>query len=204
MDRALRGYDHAPASCPIKFNDEEAELLQRAHAASGVAGLSSHIKQVYFDALKLNVGVLAGDPRRPRPHRRSAWSGCATSDAGKTGRRHACWASLCGLYVMVRKSVGESIRAQADQVLDVSAIETLPEGPLMFVNHRTPDNTLRSWLALGVFAADHCRLDRRMWRCTTGCPHPCSRSGLWYAAKETPFMPALWIGPAVGLRPGHR
>ncbi|MGJ7511505.1 hypothetical protein [Variovorax sp. GT1P44] len=42
----------------IKFNDEESEVLARAHAASGVAGVSSHIKQVYFDALKLNVGVL--------------------------------------------------------------------------------------------------------------------------------------------------
>ena len=42
----------------IKFKDEEAQVLARALAASGVAGLSSHIKQVYFDALTLNVGVL--------------------------------------------------------------------------------------------------------------------------------------------------
>ncbi|MGJ7511506.1 hypothetical protein [Variovorax sp. GT1P44] len=36
---------------------------------------------------------------------------------------------LCGLYVMVRKSVGDSIRAQADQALDVGAIERYLKGP---------------------------------------------------------------------------
>ena len=35
---------------------------------------------------------------------------------------------VCGLYVMVRKSVGESIRAQADQALDVGAIESYLKG----------------------------------------------------------------------------
>jgi hypothetical protein len=35
---------------------------------------------------------------------------------------------LCGLYVMVRKSVGDSIRAQADQALDIAAIEGYLKG----------------------------------------------------------------------------
>jgi hypothetical protein len=35
---------------------------------------------------------------------------------------------VCGLYVMVRRSVGESIRAQADQALDVAAIEAFLRG----------------------------------------------------------------------------
>ena len=47
-----------PSIVSVKFNDEEAEPLRRAQAASGVPGLSAHIKQVYFVALKLNVGAL--------------------------------------------------------------------------------------------------------------------------------------------------
>ena len=115
-----------PSIVSIKFSDEEAELLQRAHAASGVAGLSSHIKQVYFDALKLNVGVLQeirGDLERIG----ACVEPLRGSDAGKPDT-DMLLAIACGLYVMVRKSVGESIRAQADQVLDVSAIERYLKG----------------------------------------------------------------------------
>ena len=110
----------------IKFNDEEAEVLARAHAASGLAGVSSHIKQVYFDALKLNVGVLQeirGDLDRID-------SGIERLRGADDGRAdpEMLLSILCGLYVMVRKSVGESIRAQADQALDVGAIESYLKG----------------------------------------------------------------------------
>lgn len=110
----------------VKFNEEESELLQRAHAASGVAGLSSHIKQVYFDALKLNVGVLQdirGDLDR-------IGSGIARLQESErsSGDPEMLLSILCGLYVMVRKSVGESIRAQADTALDVKAIEGYLKG----------------------------------------------------------------------------
>lgn len=110
----------------IKFNDEEAEVLARAHAASGLAGVSSHIKQVYFDALKLNVGVLQeirGDLDR-------IGSGIERLRGADDGRAdpEMLLSILCGLYVMVRKSVGESIRAQADQALDVGAIESYLKG----------------------------------------------------------------------------
>ena len=110
----------------IKFNDEEAEVLLRAHAASGVAGLSSHIKQVYFDALKLNVGVL----QDIRGDLDGIWRDLERlrgSDDGR-GDSDMLLSILCGLYVMVRKSVGESIRAQADLALDVSAIEGYLKG----------------------------------------------------------------------------
>ena len=110
----------------IKFNDEEAQVLARAHAASGVAGLSSHIKQVYFDALKLNVGVLQeirGDLDRIGSNiERLRGSGDGRTDP------EMLLSILCGLYVMVRKSVGDSIRAQADQALDVGAIERYLKG----------------------------------------------------------------------------
>jgi hypothetical protein len=116
----------------IKFNDEETEVLSRAHAASGVVGLSSHIKQVYFDAVRLQVDVLQGIRRDldaigasvERLRERQA------ETVEQHGREEVdlLLGILCGLYVMVRKSVGESIRAQADQALDISAIEGYLKG----------------------------------------------------------------------------
>lgn len=116
----------------IKFNEEETELLSRAHAASGVPGLSSHIKQVYFDAVRLQVDVLQGIRRDldrigasvERLRERQAEA------VGQGGREETdlLLGILCGLYVMVRKSVGDSIRAQADQALDISAIEGYLKG----------------------------------------------------------------------------
>lgn len=70
----------------------------------------------------------------------------------------------------------------------------------MFLNHRTPDNTLRSWLAgvvLAIIAG---------WNANVALyyqlPAPLFAKGLWYAAKATPFLPVLWIGPAAGLLAG--
>ena len=110
----------------VKFNEEESEVLQRAHAASGVAGLSSHIKQVYFDALKLNVGVLQ-DIRSDLDRIGSGIARLQESERA-SGDPEMLLSILCGLYVMVRKSVGESIRAQADTALDVKAIESYLKG----------------------------------------------------------------------------
>ncbi|WP_371436632.1 hypothetical protein [Polaromonas sp.] len=110
----------------IKFNDEEAEVLLRAHAASGTAGVSSHIKQVYFDALKLNVGVLQ-DIRSDLDRIGGGIERLRESERGQ-GDPEMLLSILCGLYVMVRKSVGESIRAQADTALDFKAIESYLKG----------------------------------------------------------------------------
>ena len=110
----------------LKFNEEETEVLLRAHAASGVTGVSSHIKQVYFDALKLNVGVLQ-DIRADLDRIGSGIERLRGSDDGR-GDPDMLLSIVCGLYVMVRKSVGESIRAQADQALDVGAIESYLKG----------------------------------------------------------------------------
>ena len=110
----------------IKFNEEESEVLARAHAASGVAGVSSHIKQVYFDALKLNVGMLQ-EIRSDLERIGSNIERLHGDDAARTDPEMLL-SILCGLYVMVRKSVGDSIRAQADQTLDVGAIESYLKG----------------------------------------------------------------------------
>jgi len=115
-----------PSIVSIKFNDEEAEVLQRAHAASGTSGLSSHIKQVYFDALKLNVGVL----QEIRDDLGRIGSGLERIRQGDSASRDddMLLSVMCGLYVMVRKSVGDSIRSQADQVIDVTALESYLKG----------------------------------------------------------------------------
>jgi hypothetical protein len=126
----------------IKFNDEEAEILGRAHAASGVAGLSSHIKQVYFDAVRLQVDVLQGirddldrigaSVERLREHQAETAERGAVGSGIRGSERDAdadlLLSILCGLYVMVHKSVGDSVRAQADQALEISAIESYLKG----------------------------------------------------------------------------
>lgn len=113
---------------PIRFNDEEAASLERSFAASEDTALGTHIKRVYFGAVRLQVDVLrdirrdmdrigAGVERLRELH--------AESGAGLDGPQSTdmMLSILCGLYVMVRKSVGDSIRAQADQVLEIAAIE---------------------------------------------------------------------------------
>lgn len=113
----------------IKFNDEELDLLRRAHAVSGIAGLSSHIKQVYFRALE--PGHQGLDDLRVQldrivsmldPQRHPGTPVCPAADPD------LMLGILCGLYVMVRKSVSESLRAQADQALDIAAIEAFLRG----------------------------------------------------------------------------
>jgi hypothetical protein len=106
---------------PIRFNDDEASFLERSFAASDDAGLSTHIKRVYFDALRPNTDALAGV--RAELERMGMVIGRLQQAGDGSGDQQLMLSVLCGLYVMVRKSVGDSIRAQADQVLDVSAIE---------------------------------------------------------------------------------
>ncbi|RYX88818.1 MAG: hypothetical protein EOO28_34975 [Comamonadaceae bacterium] len=115
-----------PTIVSIKFNDAETEVMQRAHAASGTAGVSSHIKQVYFDALKLNVGVL--QEVNSELERLANGIDRLHQDEGRGTEPQLLLSMVCGLYVMVRKSVGESIRSQADQTIDVSAIEAFLKG----------------------------------------------------------------------------
>ena len=68
----------------------------------------------------------------------------------------------------------------------------------MIVNHRTPDNSLRAQLSLVVLAAIVSGWVAGVaiyYRLTA----PLFAKGLWYAAKETLWIPMLWIGPIVGL-----
>ena len=110
----------------IKFNHEEAEALQRAYAASGTSGLSSHIKQVYFDALRPPTDALQGIRRELELI--AASLGRLQQEGAEGDEPQLVLSLLCGTYLMVRKSVGESVRSQADQLLDVSAIEGYLKG----------------------------------------------------------------------------
>lgn len=68
----------------------------------------------------------------------------------------------------------------------------------MSATHRTPDQRLRAWLSLGVLAAVLAG-----WVAGVAVyyrlPAALFARGLWHAARATPWIPALWIGPAVGL-----
>ncbi|RYF48622.1 MAG: type VI secretion protein, partial [Comamonadaceae bacterium] len=68
----------------------------------------------------------------------------------------------------------------------------------MSVGQRTPDNALRSWLALWVLV-----IMLAGWLAGVALfyrlPAELFARALWYAALETPFLPALWAGPLVGL-----
>jgi hypothetical protein len=117
---------------PIRFNDEEAAWLERSFGASGDDAVSTHIKRIYFDATRPQGDVLQGirsdlerigagiERLRQRQGEAMGQSPADESDL--------MLGILCGLYVMVRKSVGDSIRAQADQALDIAAIEAYLKG----------------------------------------------------------------------------
>lgn len=111
---------------PIRFNDAEEAFLQRSFAASDDAALGTHIKRVYFDALRPNTDALQGV--RSELERIGAAIGRLQSTESAAPDAQLLVSVLCGLYVMVRKSVSESIRSQADQVLDIAAIESYLKG----------------------------------------------------------------------------
>jgi hypothetical protein len=111
---------------PLRFNDAEEEVLLRLHAASTDAALGTHIKRVYFDASQPNTNALQGMRQElgmfrellARPNGLSA-TGVDTD---------LLMGLICGLYLMVRKSVGEGVRTQADEFIDVSAVENYLRG----------------------------------------------------------------------------
>lgn len=105
----------------VRFNDEEEAILYRAMAAYGDDQMSAHLKRVYFDALKPNAQVLDGI-RSELERMSSLLEDFKQSENGHTDSAMLL-SIVCGLYVMVRKSVNDSIRSQADKMLDVTAIE---------------------------------------------------------------------------------
>lgn len=111
---------------PIRFNDAEAAFLERSFAASDDMALSTHIKRVYFDALRPNTDAIQG-VRAEMERIVSVISRIQPAD-GPAADQQLHLSVLCGLYVMVRRSVSDSIRAQADQAIDVAAIEDFLKG----------------------------------------------------------------------------
>ena len=101
-------------------------MLERSFAASGETGLSTHIKRVYFDALQPQTRTLV-ELRAELGQIAAAIDRLHAQDAPNADPQ-LLLSIVCGLYVMVRRSVGDSIRAQVDQVLDVNAIESYLRG----------------------------------------------------------------------------
>lgn len=106
---------------PLRFNDVEQAALERIFAASEDAALGTHIKRVYFDASQPNTNALQGMRRELETIREIT----ARLQAGApNGPDPDLLLSLvCGIYLMVRQSVGAGVRAQADQFIDASALE---------------------------------------------------------------------------------
>lgn len=113
----------------IRFNDDEDALLMRAMAAFGDDQMSSHVKRVYFEALKPNMEAL-NQIRDSLERIESLMEGLQSAQKGGSGDVDATMllSIVCGTYLMIRKSVGDSIRAQSDKLLDHAAIETFLRG----------------------------------------------------------------------------
>src|SRR4051794_39247647 len=93
---------------PLRFNDAEEEVLLRLHAASTDAALGTHIKRVYFDASQPNTNALQGMRQELGLLRELI---ARPNGLGATGvDTDLLMGLICGLYVMVRKSVGEGVR----------------------------------------------------------------------------------------------
>jgi len=71
----------------------------------------------------------------------------------------------------------------------------------MAASQRTPDNAMRGWLCLGVLALT---LSGWLVGATLYYRMPLSLlpRGLWFAARATLDVPALWIGPLCGVAAG--
>lgn len=111
---------------PIRFNDAEERVLLRLFAASGDTALGTHIKRVYFDASNPNTEALQRVRQELEGLRESIerWQG-----SGAAGVDPQLLVSLlCGVYLMVRKSVTDGVRAQADQLIDATAVENYLRG----------------------------------------------------------------------------
>lgn len=110
----------------IRFNDEEEQRLLKSFSGSEEDGLSTHIKQVFFAALEPNTKVLTSI------HTDLAQITTLLQTLKPTDGSHTDQSLLlsivCATYLMIRKSVSESIRAQSDTVLDVTAIEKYLRG----------------------------------------------------------------------------
>lgn len=114
---------------PLRFNDAEEAALQRLFAASEDTALGTHIKRVYFDASHPNTNALQSMRQELQVLRETLERLRSADAAALSGMDPDLLSGLiCGIYVMVRKSVGESIRAQADQCIDVSAVELQLKG----------------------------------------------------------------------------
>jgi hypothetical protein len=113
------------ASVQIRLNDEEEEWVLRAMIASGDKQTATHIKKVYFEAIKGN-DLMANKVYEALELLNHKLDNMGKSEPGEVvnNDQQMMLALLCGLYVMIRKSVSENIRKSADVYLDAEAIES--------------------------------------------------------------------------------
>lgn len=112
------------SSVQIRLNDEEEELVLRAMVASGDKQTATHIKKVYFEAIKGNdlVANKVYEALELLNHKIDKLGNLGAAGE-QSNDQQMVLTLLCGLYVMIRKSVAENIRKSADNYLDADAIE---------------------------------------------------------------------------------
>lgn len=114
---------------PLKMNDDELERLERAFAASGEEFLSTHIKKIYFEAV-----TPGGNSLRTIKHQldavEKALEGLAARPAGGGEDRDETLllTLVCGIYHMLRESVGPPARILADKTIDANVVENYLRG----------------------------------------------------------------------------
>lgn len=114
---------------PIKFNDDEMERLEKSFGVSGEQHLSTHIKKVYFEAVRPS-----GDSLRTIRHQLDAMEGlmdrmAATQGEGQGSRDETLLLTLvCGVYHMVRESIQGPARILVDKTIDANVVENYLKG----------------------------------------------------------------------------
>ena len=115
---------------PIKFNDEELAKLMKAFGASDDPHVGTHIKRVYFAALRPNLEVMEGLRTQLE-----ALNGAMTrlesnvaSGGGGARDETLLLTLICGIYSMIHASVPQAQRIQVDKAIDKKQVDHFLKG----------------------------------------------------------------------------
>lgn len=114
---------------PLKMNDDEMERLERSFAASGETFLSTHIKKVYFEAVRPSGDSLRTIKQQLDALEKALESLAARPAGGSEERDETLLLTLvCGIYHMLRESVQAPARVLADKTIDANVVENYLRG----------------------------------------------------------------------------
>lgn len=111
---------------PVRFNDDEEAVLMKAFGASQDEHLSTHLKRRYFEAVKADGGVLEAVQDEIQGMRQLLERIARARGGGQDDDMSV--ALLCGIFLMVWRSVSESVRLPVGKAVDVEAVEAFLKG----------------------------------------------------------------------------